>query len=62
MGTQNIINLLNYCSNEESKFATKNGMSQTVKQQKMIQRNQLQLNLKQKPLNQVFAIILMYIF
>ena len=35
METQKIINLLNDSSNEESKFATKNGMLWTVKQLKV---------------------------
>ena len=35
MELQKIINLLNNSSNEESKFATKNGMLETVKQQKI---------------------------
>ena len=37
METQKIINVLSDSSNEESKFATKNGMSLTVKLQKIIQ-------------------------
>ena len=37
METQKIINLLNDSNNEESKFATKNGMLQTAKQQKLNQ-------------------------
>ena len=35
MKTQKIIKLMNYSSNDKSKFATKNGMLQTVKQQKI---------------------------
>ena len=35
METQKIIKLMNYPSNDKSKFATKNGMLQTVKQQKI---------------------------
>ena len=35
METQKIINLFNDSSNEESKFATKNGTLLTVKQQKV---------------------------
>ena len=35
METQKIIKLMNYSSNNKSKFATKNGMLQTVKQQKI---------------------------
>ena len=35
METQKIIKLMNYSSNDKSKFATKNGMLQTVKQQKI---------------------------
>ena len=35
METQKIIKLMNYSSNDISKFATKNGMLQTVKQQKI---------------------------
>ena len=31
METQKIIKLMNYSSNDKSKFATKNGMLQTVK-------------------------------
>ena len=57
-----IINLLSDSSNEESKFATKNGMLQTVKQQKVNTTKTIQLNLKQKALNQGFVIILMHLF
>ena len=35
METQNIMDLLSDSTNEESKFATKNYMLQTVKQQKI---------------------------
>ena len=35
METEKIINFLNDSSNEESKFATKNGMLYTVKQKKV---------------------------
>ena len=35
METQKIIKLMNYSSNDKSKFATKNGMLRTVKQQKI---------------------------
>ena len=35
METEKIINLLNDSANEESKFATKNDVLQTVKQQKL---------------------------
>ena len=35
METQKIIKLMNYSSNDKSKFATKDGMLQTVKQQKI---------------------------
>ena len=62
METQKIINLLNDSSNEESKFATKNGMSWTVKQQKLNTSKAILLNLKQKLLNQAFVIILMNLF
>ena len=40
----------------------KNGMSQTVKQQKVNTSKAILLNLKQKLLNQVFVIILMHLF
>ena len=40
----------------------KRGMSQTVKQQKVNTSKVILLDLKQKLLNQVFAIILMYLF
>ena len=62
METQNIINLLNDSSNEESKFATKKWYvidSQTAKGK--YKQGDL-LNLKQKLLNQVFVIILMHLF
>ena len=62
MKTQKIINLLNDSSNEESKLLQKNGMSQTVKQQKVNTNKVILLNLKQKLLNQVFVIILMHLF
>ena len=39
------MNLLNDSSNEESKFGTKNGMSQTVKQQKVNTTKTILLNL-----------------
>ena len=62
METQKITNLLNDSSNEESKFATKNGMLWTVKQQKINITKKILLNLRQKVLNQVFVIILMHLF
>ena len=37
METQNIVNLLNDTDNENSKFATKNGMLLTVSQKRIIQ-------------------------
>ena len=62
METQKITNLLNDSSSEESKFATKNDILQTVKQQKVNMTNTILLNLKQKALNQAFVIILMHLF
>ena len=63
METQKIINLLNDSSNEESKLAKKTGMSQTVKQKKIDNITKIiLLNLGQKVLHQVFAIILMLLF
>ena len=59
MGTQKIINLLNDSGNEDSNFATKNGMLQTVKQQKVNTTKTILLNSKEKALNQAFVIILM---
>ena len=38
MEIQNIVNLLNGSDNENSKFATKNGMLLTVNQEVIIQR------------------------
>ena len=61
METQKIINLLNDSSNEESKYATKNGMSLTVKQQEANTIKITLLNLKQIVLNQVFMTILMHL-
>ena len=61
METQKIINLLNDSSNEESKYATKNGMSLTVKQQEANTIKITLLNLKQIVLNQVFVTILMHL-
>ena len=61
METQKIINLLNDSSNEESKYATKNGMSLTVKQQEANTIKITLLNLKQIVLNQVFTTILMHL-
>ena len=61
METQKIINLLNDSSNEESKYATKNGMSLTVKQQEANTIKLTLLNLKQIVLNQVFMTILMHL-
>ena len=61
METQKIINLLNDSSNEESKYATKNGMSLTVKQQEVNTIKITLLNLKQIVLNQVFMTILMHL-
>ena len=62
METQKIINLLNDSSNEESKFATKNSMFQTVKQQKINTTKTALSNVKQKVLNHVFVIILIHLF
>ena len=62
METKKIINLLYDSSNEESKFATKNGLLQTVKQLKTNATQKTQLNLRQKVSNQVFVINLMYLF
>ena len=61
METQKIINLLNDSNNEESKYATKNGMSLTVKQQEANTIKITLLNLKQIVLNQVFMTILMHL-
>ena len=60
METQKIINLLNDSSNEESKFAIK--MVCYRQSQKVNITKTSLLNLKQKPLNQVFMIILMRLF
>ena len=38
METQKIVNLLNSSDNENSKFATKNGISLTAKHQMLIQK------------------------
>ena len=54
MEKQKIINLLNDSSKKESKFATKNGMLQTVKQQKINANKTIPSNLRQKVSNQVF--------
>ena len=62
METQKVINLLNDSKNEESEFATKNGMSQTVKQQKVNATKTNLLKLRQKVLIQAFVIILMHLF
>ena len=62
METQKIINLVNDSSNKVSKFATKNGMLWIVKHQKINTIKTILLNLTQKVLNQVFAIILMHLF
>ena len=62
METQKIINLLNDSGKEESKFAIKNGMLWTIKQQKINKTKIILLNLRQKVLNQVFAILLMHLF
>ena len=62
METETIINSLNYSSNEESKFATKNGMIMTVKQQKINTTKTILSNLKQRVLYQVFVTILMHLF
>ena len=58
MEVQRIINLLNDSTNEESKFATKNVMLQTVKPKKVNRKKTILLKLRQKELNQVFVIIL----
>ena len=55
-------NLLSDSSNEESKFAIKNGISWTVKLQKINTIQIVLLSLKQRLLNQVFVIILMHLF
>ena len=60
MVTQKIINLLNDSSNEEFKFAAKNGMLQAVKQKKINTIKTILLQMRQKALNQV--IILMHLF
>ena len=62
METQKIINVLMDSSNEESKFASKNGMLKTVRLQKINKIKIILLGLKQKLLNKVFVIILMYFF
>ena len=50
-----IINLLNNSGNDQSKFAAKNGMLWTIKQQlKINTMKTIILTLKQTPLNQVF--------
>ena len=62
METQKIINLLNDSSNKETKFATKRWYvidSQTIKGK---YKQTILLNLKQKLLNQVSVIILMFFF
>ena len=62
MGTKKIINLLNNSSNEKYKFAAKKWYvidSQTAKDK---YNKTILLNLRQKVLNQVFAIILMHLF
>ena len=61
METQNIVTLLNGSENENSKFATKNGMLLTVSQ-KVILHTKIQSNLQQSQLSQIFVIILMHIF
>ena len=48
METQNIMNVLNDSSNEEFKFATKNAMLQTIKQQTVNTTKITLSNLKQK--------------
>ena len=62
METQKIINLLNCSSNEESKLATKRWHVIDCQTTKDKSSKAIQLNLKQKILNQVFVIILMYLF
>ena len=62
MEAQKIINLSNDANNEESKFAAKNGLSLTVKQQKINKIKTILLNLRKKVLNQLFVIILMHLF
>ena len=47
METQKIVNLLNDSNNKESEFATKNGISQTVKQQKVNRTKTTPLKLRQ---------------
>ena len=59
METQKIINFLNASSNEKCRFATKkNGILETVKQQKINTTRTIRL----KVLNRVFVIILMHLF
>ena len=61
METKKIVNLLNNFDNQNSKFATKNGMLLTVRQ-KVILHTKIQSNLQQSQLSQIFVIILMHIF
>ena len=60
MEVQKIIHLLNDSNNEEFKFATKNVMSQTVKQHKINTTKTILSNLRQKLLNQVLIICFSY--
>ena len=48
METQKVMNLLNDSSNEEAKFATKNGMLQTFKLQKINKNKTILLNMRQE--------------
>ena len=60
METKKIINFMD--DSEESKFATTNGMLQTVKKRKVNTIKTVLLNLKQRLLNQVSVTIRMHFF
>ena len=61
METQNIINLLNDSSNEESKFATKNLYAIDSQTTKAKYKQGDTIKFEQTLLNQVFVIILMHL-
>ena len=62
MKTKKIIDLLSDSSNEESEFATKNGILQIVKEQNINITKKILSKLREKVLNQVFVIVLIYLF
>ena len=62
MKTKKIIDLLSDSSNEESEFATKNGILQIVKEQNINITKKILSKLREKVLNQVFVILLIYLF